>query len=144
MKFKTNRQCGSCIACCDGRLVLDIFNTKRVGEPCHYVSDKGCTIYKHRPKDPCRIFECGWLRDKEYKYPAWLNPDKSGLLLMDWKKTKSGIPYIIAVAGREGYNKEALIWLVDYCNSKDLNIEFILQGSKHYFGTKAFRKEFKK
>ena len=78
MKFKINRNCDDCTACCDGRLLLDIFDKKYVGEPCHFVEPgKGCKIYKHRPKNPCQAFECGWLKDKTFKYPGWLKPNKS-------------------------------------------------------------------
>ena len=146
MKFKTHRKCGDCTACCDGRLSTTIFGYKSVGRPCHYLKEgQGCSIYKHRPKDPCKVFECGWLKDKHFKYPEFLKPNISGLLLMDWKKTKSGIPYIIAVANKnQKYNNDAVFWLLNYCNDNDLNIEFILQGVKYYIGSKEFKKYFKK
>jgi len=147
MPLKTKRHCGDCIACCDGRLVLDIFGKRLIGRPCHYVSNKGCTIYKHRPKNPCKTFNCGWLRDEHFKYPAFLKPNNSGFLLMDWKKTDTGIPFIIAISGKDGYSNEAFLWLIDYCNKENLNIEFILQTpykSKHYIGSKEFRDYYKK
>jgi hypothetical protein len=145
MQFKVTRECGSCTACCDGRLLLDIFGKKWVGRPCHYLKkNKGCTIYKHRPDNPCKQFSCGWLKDSKYKYPEWLKPNKSGFLLMDWKKTKTGIPYTIAVAGKEGYNEESMLWLIEYCNHNNVNLELILQGSKKYIGSKEFRNCFKR
>ena len=147
MPLKTKRHCGDCIACCDGRLVLDIFGKRLIGRPCHYVSNKGCTIYKHRPKNPCKTFNCGWLRDEHFKYPAFLKPNRSGFILMDWKKTKKGIPFIIAISGKDGYSNEAFLWLIDHCNKENLNIEFILQTpykSKHYIGSKEFRDYYKK
>jgi hypothetical protein len=143
MRLKVKRQCGDCTACCDGRMVLDIFGKRYSGRPCHYVGEKGCTIYKHRPNDPCRIFNCGWLRDKDFKYPEFLKPNKSGFILLDWKKTKTGIPFIIAIAGRDGYSNEALFWLLDYCSENNLNIEFMLQKTKHYIGSKEFRDYYK-
>ena len=145
MKFKINRNCDDCTACCDGRLLLDVFDKKYVGEPCHFVEPgKGCKIYKHRPKNPCQAFECGWLKDKTFKYPGWLKPNKSGFIILDWKKTKTGIPYTIIVAGRDGYDKEALLWLIEYGNHNNINLEFILQGSKKYIGSKEFRNCFKR
>ena len=64
---------------------------------------------------------------------------------MDWKKTKSGIPYIIAIANKDlGYSNDAVFWLINYCNNNNLNIEFILQGVKHYIGSKEFKKYFKR
>ena len=145
MEFEIKRKCGDCTACCDGRLALNIFGKTTVGEPCHYLAEGvGCTIYKNRPKNPCKSFECSWLKDKTFKYPEWLKPNKSGFIILDWKKTKTGIPYIIAVAGRDSYNQEALLWLVEYGNQNDINIEFILQGSKKYIGSKEFRNCFKR
>ena len=141
MRLKTKRQCGDCTACCDGRLVLDIFGKRYSGRSCHYVGKTGCTIYKYRPKNPCRTFNCGWLKDEDFKYPGFLKPNKSGFILLDWKKTKNGIPFIIAVAGRDGYSQEAFLWLIDYCSENDLNIEFIMQNTKHYIGSKEFKKE---
>ena len=145
MNLKRTRSCDGCTACCDGRLSTNVFGRKTVGQPCHYLGENKCSIYKHRPKDPCKIFECSWLKDKHFKYPEWLKPDKSGLLLMDWKKTKSGIPYIIAIANKDlGYSNDAVFWLINYCNNNNLNIEFILQGVKHYIGSKEFKKYFKR
>ena len=141
MRLKVKKQCGDCTACCDGRLVLDIFGKRYSGRPCHYVGKTGCSIYKHRPKNPCRTFNCGWLKDEHFTYPEFLKPNKSGFILMDWKKTKTGIPFIIAVAAREGYNNDAFLWLIDYCGENNLNIEFIMNKTKHYIGSKEFKKE---
>jgi len=146
MKFEVNRKCGNCTACCDGRLALDIHGKQYVGRPCHYLAEnRGCTIYKNRPHNPCKTFECGWLKDKTFKYPEWLKPDECGFILMDWKKTKNNIPYIIAIANKDKeFKTDAVFWLMDYCNSNDLNIEFILQGAKYYFGSKEFKKYWNK
>ena len=141
MKFKHNRSCGDCTACCDGRLVLNIFGKRFTGRPCHYLTNEGCSIYKHRPKDPCKTFNCGWLKDENFKYPEWLKPNKSGLIILDWKKTKSGIPFICVVANGDNYDKKSLLWLIDYCSDNDLNIEFLVGNDKHHMGSKEFRKE---
>lgn len=143
--MKSKRSCDGCIACCDGRLKLHVHGNEWVGRPCQFVKKGvGCSIYKDRPKNPCVVFQCSWLKDDNYMYPEWLKPDKSNLLIMDWKKTKTGIPYVIAVSGRDGYDKESMLWLIEHCNKRNLNLELILQGSKHYIGSKEFRKFFKK
>ena len=146
MEFEVKRQCGDCTACCDGRLSLNIFGNKWVGRPCHYLAEGvGCTIYKNRPQSPCKTFECGWLKDKTFKYPEWLKPNKSGFILMDWKRTKTKIPYIIAIANKdEEFKTDAVFWLMNYCDENNINIEFILQGAKYYFGSKEFKKFFER
>ena len=138
--MKKTRECDGCTACCDGRLMLSIFGHKWVGRPCQFKSDKGCSIYEHRPKEPCQTYRCEWLKDTDFTFPEFLKPDQSGFV-MNMMKTKSGIPYLRAVAGRDGYEKEAMLWLIDYGNENKINLRFILQGSKYSFGTKDFRKE---
>ena len=138
--MKKTRECDGCTACCDGRLLLKVFGHTWVGRPCQFKTDKGCGIYEHSPKDPCQNYRCEWLKDTDFTFPEFLKPDQSGVV-MNMMKTKSGIPYLRAVAGRDGYDKEALLWLVDYGNENKINLRFILQGSKYSFGTKDFRKE---
>ena len=138
--MKKTRKCDGCTACCDGRLLLKVFGHKWVGRPCQFKTDKGCGIYEHRPQNPCKNYRCEWLKDTDFTFPEFLKPDQSGFV-MNMMKTKSGIPYLRAVAGRDGYDKEALLWLVDYGNENKINLRFILQGSKYSFGTKDFRKE---
>ena len=56
-----SRNCGMCTACCDGWLTANIRGHEmRVGVPCHFRGEGGCTIYQDRPVDPCRGFHCAW------------------------------------------------------------------------------------
>ncbi len=140
--MEKTRECDGCTACCDGRLLLKIFGNKWVGRKCQFNTGTGCAIYEDRPHEPCKTFECEWLKDTNFTFPEFLKPDQSGFVL-NRGKTKSGILYLRAVASRDGYDNEALLWLIDYGDKNNINLRFILQGSKYSFGTKAFRKEMK-
>tara|TARA_R110001606_G_scaffold338829_1_gene486884 strand:- start:2643 stop:3065 length:423 start_codon:yes stop_codon:yes gene_type:complete len=137
-----NRECGDCTQCCQGNLVLKIFDQRWTGRPCQFVGEKGCTIYKDRPKDPCKDFKCGWLGDTDYVFPEWMKPDKSGLILM-WKKRNS-IPYLLAVHCKSGTNVEALLWLFTWVDDNNVNLEILGQRQKHLVGTKEFKNSYKK
>lgn len=52
------RKCGECKACCTAIAVQEI--RKPFGAHCEHECDKGCAIYKDRPKS-CAEYECGWL-----------------------------------------------------------------------------------
>ena len=143
MLLKVKRQCNGCTACCAGELSLDIFSEKYIGRPCQFLGEKGCTIYEDRPHKPCKTFECEWLKDKDYTFPEWLKPNKSGLILK-WKRTKTNIKYIMIIPSKDGYSNEAFLWLVDYANQNSINLEVLFSSKKWHIGSKEFRNFFKK
>lgn len=81
----SERQCGTCAACCVYLKVPSIM--KKALTPCHFLKkmdteytcgeNNGCTNYDGKP-DVCRDYRCSWLEgygDIEDR------PDKSGLLI---------------------------------------------------------------
>src|SRR5260370_37002724 len=62
MKSEDERTCGSCTACCDGWLQIEVRGHRiRPGKPCPFSVEHRCSIYSERPQHPCREFVCGWL-----------------------------------------------------------------------------------
>ena len=86
------RDCGDCTACCEGWVEDRIEIGSKViemrpGKPCEHCTDRGCGIYKERPTDPCRVFNCAWLLN-EADFPDDMRPDRCGaIVLVDrpWK-----------------------------------------------------------
>ncbi len=68
------RSCGPCRHCCIDLDVVAEGIAHKKGEPCPKLSADGCSIYDTRPEDPCRDFECLWLRgfaDDEHRPDLW-------------------------------------------------------------------------
>jgi len=84
-----NRQCGSCIACCEGWLHVEKMKM-RPGVPCMNCTVNGCMIYSDRPEDPCKKFLCAWMEDNS-ELPENLKPSLAGVIVLtdrnwrDWK-----------------------------------------------------------
>lgn len=74
------RQCGGCTACCEGWLRAKNLDM-RPGKACRHRSPNGCAIYPDRPDDPCKKFQCGWLREPDLLEKE-LRPDKCGAILL--------------------------------------------------------------
>ena len=75
--MQSKRECDGCTACCDGELILNIYGKRYAGRPCQFNNGSGCTIYEDRPHNPCKTFECTWLRDTKYVFPEWLKKQKT-------------------------------------------------------------------
>lgn len=130
-----SRKCDGCTKCCDGWLYGEAHGHRFwPGRPCHFIGKKGCTIYKTRPHDPCKTFECLWLTNKEV--PEWLKPDLQNLIIA--ANVIDGIPYWRAVEAGEKISVEALSWLFTYCVPKNINLFYNI-GSGHFmFGSPEF------
>jgi hypothetical protein len=75
------RTCGSCTACCVPFVIEEL--DKPGGVPCVHLRPDGggCGRYHTRP-EPCRRFECLWLRGL---VPEAMRPDRVGYLVStDW------------------------------------------------------------
>jgi len=111
------------------------------GQPCHFLEKgcRGCTIYKDRPKDPCKEYTCAWLDDPSL--PAWLKPDISNVIIT--KKTfmedKSGSYYQIIETGKK-IDASVLNWIINWALKNQLNIHYQVDGKFHFMGTDTFHK----
>jgi hypothetical protein len=108
------RQCGGCIACCDGSLRITVEGEAVYpGKPCPHCTLAGCAIYGRHPRDPCQRFVCGWLAPKS-PLPEWLRPDKAGLVLLPAELRWRGLEVDVAVPTGAGPGPEALAWLTQF------------------------------
>ena len=98
MQGATARNCGSCTACCDGWLRIEVRGHEvRPGRACPFCVAHACAIYQERPQHPCREFVCGWLVPTS-PLPDWMRPDKSDVILLAANFFWKGLPVDIAVA----------------------------------------------
>jgi hypothetical protein len=85
------RQCDGCQECCNGNLKINVFGYEVFkGNPCKFMCDAGCSIYKKRP-EPCRFFNCLWKMDESI--PEDLYPKNSGIVIM--YKNLDGCTFVV-------------------------------------------------
>ena len=149
------RECGTCSKCCEGWLLADIKpeipgfigdeESLAPGKPCRFLNmDKnewkgvGCTIYEYRPYEPCERYKCVWLNDDKYAIPEWLKPNLSNIIISekDWEGGK----YWWVCETRENIRGEVLNWLMIYCETNQINVEYTVNSAVHYRGSPDFRK----
>ena len=133
---KASRSCEGCTKCCEGWLSATINGEDMYpGKPCKSVDlGVGCTIYKTRPEDPCKTFECIW-RATDY-VPEKFKPSETGQILAAQKLY--GIDYLgMAYAGEE-IDPEFLSWFVTFAVGRQLNVEWSVDGVLYALGSPAF------
>jgi len=138
-KINIKRKCGGCTACCDGWLSATIYDKPMYpGCKCHFVTDSGCSIYKKRPKDPCKTFKCVWLINEEI--PSWMKPNLSKTI-MTYRTSKLGLSYMDIVECGAKLDSSVLSWVIKYCFNKNINLMYQIDGGKNYIGSSDFVKE---
>jgi hypothetical protein len=135
----SQRQCGTCTACCDGWVVGTIHGHEmKPGQPCHFRGEGCCTIYETRPQEPCRSFVCGWLAPGS-PFPDSFRPDRLGVMIVRtrWR----GAPaFILRSAGRDP--DEALLgWMREYSARTHAPFFYEQRGERFGFGPPAFQHE---
>lgn len=133
------RSCDGCTKCCEGWLTATIHGKKMSpGVPCHFVQlGKGCGIYKDRPADPCKGYECAWVKDDGTIFPEWLKPSLANVII-DGRKTRGGHPYWAVNEAGEPLRVGVLTWLIEYCSTHGVNLVWNLNGQPHYAGSPEF------
>jgi hypothetical protein len=133
---RNRRSCEECTKCCEGWLTAEI-NGKMMypGNPCEFVqSGVGCSIYKNRPKEPCKIFECSW-KASDF-VPIEFNPKAIGQVIST--QVIEGIPYMLmSYAGKE-VTAEMLSWFVTFVIGRQLNAEWSVGDKVHAIGSPDF------
>lgn len=133
---RSARSCEDCTKCCEGWLSATINGQDMYpGKPCQSVDPGvGCTIYKNRPEEPCKTFECVW-RATDY-VPEKFKPSKIGQILT--AQQLYGIDYLgVAYAGKE-VDPEFLSWFVTFAVGRQLNVEWSVDGVLYALGSPAF------
>jgi hypothetical protein len=139
MQANQNRACGSCTACCDGWLRIEVRGHKvQDGRPCPFRSGHACAIYQERPQHPCREFVCGWLTAKS-PLPDWMRPDKSDLIMLAEDSVWRGLPVDVAVAAGRRPKRKALQWLMGFSAANRRLLIYQTDGEWFAFGPPEFQ-----
>jgi hypothetical protein len=135
------RACGTCTACCDGWLKIEVYGHKvDRGQPCPFSSGHDCTIYDRRPQVPCREFECAW-RLRNSPLPEWMRPDKADTIVLASNFVWRGVPVDVAVPIGERPKRKALEWLKAFATARQRLLLFAIAGDWYAFGPPAFQTE---
>ena len=129
------KECGTCTKCCEGWLTADIKGHKMYpGKPCFFLEiGKGCTIYKNRPKDPCKGFQCGWTEIEDM--PEEFKPEISGVI-MHWKSEG----YWVISKAPDNPTSQFLSWAIIYARSRKQNILWNVDNRSWWIGDDDFCK----
>lgn len=136
-----SRSCGECTKCCEGYLYSDInFEDGRIIEmgpnPCPILQiGKGCGDYENRPQNPCRGFQCEWLRQPDV-YPDEMRPDK--ILAIFSLQEVEGVPYLRITEAGARLDAEVLSHAIKLTLMNKFNIYWEVEGKIHWFGNKDF------
>lgn len=133
------RECGSCTACCDGWAVGTIYGYEmKPGVPCHFRGEGSCSIYERRPAQPCREFECGWLK-AESPFPESFRPDRLGVMIVatQWRQRPA---YILCSAGSDP-DEGLLSWMRELASRTGVPFFYEQAGERFGFGPPAFQHE---
>ena len=133
------KECGTCTKCCEGWLRADIRGHEMYpGKPCFFVEiGKGCTIYKDRPKDPCKNFTCGWIEVKDM--PEEFRPEISGVIMH--MKDNDGSPYMVLSKAPNNPTEQYLSWAIVYARSRNINIFWSIDDKTWWLGDNEFCKQ---
>lgn len=138
LKNKNERSCEGCTACCEGWLSADI-NGHEVapGKPCPFVQQGiGCSIYKDRPKDPCKQFQCMWRATDDSIMPDKFKPSEIGSIVTIAEI--DGIPYHRVTECGVRPDPEFLSWFMLFILQNRLNGFWTVEGKPYWFGAPEF------
>jgi hypothetical protein len=137
------KSCKDCTKCCEGYLTGNIkghlmgtdTSDPHKPTPCYFVEiNKGCNIYKQRPVDPCRQYECDWIKNKNT--PDHFKPSISQTIVTH-KKIKN-VPYLLLAEAGKDLDEEVLNWYIDYCKKNGLNLAYKIGKEVSLKGTQEF------
>jgi hypothetical protein len=141
LKQANARHCGSCTACCDGWLQIEVRGHRvRPGTPCPFRRDRGCAIYAERPQHPCREFVCGWLVASS-PLPDWMRPDKADMIMLAANFAWHGLPVDVIVAAGQRPKQKALDWLMKFSAENRRCLIYQIGEEWFAFGPPAFQAE---
>lgn len=144
------RTCQQCTACCDGWVRIDVAGYEASpGKPCVHATKFGCGDYTNRPVNPCRQFECEWVKN-ESLLPEWMKPCESKVLLIFDKFNFSDVPVYLAAPVGEVIPPKTLAWVKEFAeknghplvffDNKMVKDEFIGEVVTHVHGPAQFQK----
>ena len=133
---KNRRSCDGCTKCCEGWLAADILgNPMYPGCSCKFVEEgKGCTIYKDRPKDPCKTFECMWRGTDAV--PIEFKPSEVNSIISN--QEIEGIKFLALIEAGEKMRAEVVAWFIMFVTGRQLNAEWEIDGKRTAVGHPDF------
>ncbi len=140
MKYKPNRKCGDCTACCEGHLAANIHgHLMYPGRACHFLDKEKhkCSIYKDRPKEICVKYECAWLSDPDGGIPEWMKPNVSGALISVRKWEDKFYWNVVEVD--KPYDPNVLFWILTFCEQRSIPLEIQIGKIMHIKGPPEFQ-----
>ena len=137
------RSCGTCTKCCEGYLrgekELELTDGRKFllgPKPCPFIIlNNGCTEYDKRPQEPCRGFECEWLRQPDV-YPEEMRPDKINAIFS--LQEVDGIPYLRITEAGARLDAQVLSHAIKITLYNKFNVYWEVEGNIHWFGNKDF------
>ena len=129
MKEKS-RTCDGCTKCCEGWLWGQAYNHKFwTGRPCHFMSKKGCSIYEKRPDEPCKSFQCEWLKNEDI--PEWMKPDQINAII--YMRQENDKTYLEITEAGSKLDSRVLSWFViEFANKKIKNLKYQVDGGWNF------------
>ena len=110
----STRNCQPCTACCDGWVRIEVKGCEAYpGKPCPHSTGSGCDDYENRPVNPCRKFECAWVKQGSH-LPDNFRPNECGALVIDKAFKWEGVYVDVAVPVGKVIPEETLSWLKQY------------------------------
>ena len=136
------RSCDGCTVCCEGYVSANIYGyPMHPGKPCHFAGCNGCSIYEHRPEDPCKKFECLWLNSAA-DYPEWLKPSESKCLIITREaldpEGKSYTCRVVLETGAPMGAKELLFFVNQHLESK-IPLYIQVNNFMYWFGPPGWK-----
>lgn len=130
------RSCGSCTKCCEGYLTANIRGHEMYpNKPCFFVTlNKGCNDYDNRPRNPCRIFNCEWIKDLEF--PDELSPLNSGVIISEY--SVMGMDFLRISPAPNMPTKEQLKIFILYVLKNNKRASFFYDGIERLIGDIMF------
>lgn len=116
------RECGECTRCCEGWLSYTVNGYKLShGRKCPFASNNQCSIYTYRPQDPCRDFNCEWIKNTDNSIPDWLHPLLSKVIIEEkrWGENKDKFFWLLVECGQP-MDSSTLAWFVKYSMQKNI------------------------
>jgi hypothetical protein len=106
------------------------------GTPCPILQiGVGCGEYENRPQNPCRGFQCEWLRQPDV-YPEEMRPDRVGAIFS--LQDVEGVQYLRITEAGKVLDAEVLSYAVKLTLLNRYNLYWEVDGKIHWFGNKDF------
>lgn len=130
------RECGDCTRCCEGWLSIEIYGKRMYpGKSCHFLG-KNCTIYKNRPEEPCKNYNCEWINNPDF--PEWLKPNLSNVIVTKREIEEESLIYYEIIETGKLIESPVLNWFIHWALKTKSNIVYQVQGKMHRLGSAQF------